>query len=82
MFPRLRKLARVFIGVGSGLFFGVAVGIAMNNLAIGIAIVLVFGTGAGAAWKLKQHPKKNQRVNRKREAQIGAVLAQAPITLT
>jgi len=57
MFPWLRKLARVFLGTGSGLLLGVVIGIATNNLAIGIALGLVFGTGTGAAWKLKQSPK-------------------------
>ena len=58
MFPRLRKLARVFLGAGSGVLFGVVVGIAMDNVAIGIAIGLTFGTGTGAVWERKQNPKE------------------------
>ncbi len=58
MFPWLRKLARVFLGTGSGLLLGVVIGIATNNLAIGIALGLIFGTGTGAAWELKRDPKE------------------------
>lgn len=57
MFPWFRKLARASLGVALGVSFGVAIGVATNNIAIGIALVLIFGTGLGAAWELKQKPK-------------------------
>lgn len=53
----MKSEKKIGIGIVLGTAFGIAIGLAINNLPVWIGVGVVLGAATGATFKLKKHPK-------------------------